>query len=734
MPNHLKGAAMPRFRFFTVAAIYCFMLLFLNLPFSAGQDAVETPFYLDNEPINSYKIKVNVSEVRLDVVVVDGSGRPITDLTADDFEVYQDKRKQKITSGVYISDQAAPSATPSASRKKSPNPLQLPVPALKEEEVRRTIVFLVDDMSITTGDMPNAKRSISSFLEKQMQPGDMVAVMCTSYGTSAVDMFFSDKRLISARVNNLPAPQGDFYTGEDDPLYRVYESQIQSLAYSIHALKDMPGRKIVFFLTSKLTIRKPPPVVLSNAPPDYTEYYDRAFDRLADLAMRSGVVIHMLDAKGSVAPEGEDVPPPNNDGRWNPLPVKTGGTIVENSNFFQDGVGKDVNNMIAGYYLLSYMPPSATFDPDRFGKEVYHRVQVKVKRRGAKVHTREGFYGRTENYSVFAETTKEPLQDAIFSPFLHSEVSVNMSAGYSRDDKAGYIVRLWAHLDPKDVDISDTEDGGAEIKIDVACMTIAADGDIPDSRHSQYTFNVEPENKAETIAWVRKNGVKFLMLLPVKKPGSYTVRFAVHDMKSGKLGSAYQFVEIPDLSKKKMALSDIFMITSDETLVWMRSDVTKELSQGAFFVVMRKDDSRSPALRTYMPGDSLQALTMIYNADPKAIARSEIKIQSVLYKDGEEFTRGEPRPVMTDNLDSLDGIPVLQKLTLGSDLKPGDYILQLRVIDKKDEENKNDNRQKGLFSKIMGSYMGEPINYSEIIPEGRTSQALSFRIIENPGQ
>jgi len=725
---------MPRFRFFAIAVISCFVLLFLNLPFATGQDDAETS-KADSEIgiINPYKISVNVREVRLDVVVVDGKGRPITDLTADDFEVYQDKRRQEVTSGVYISDQAVPSAAPSAPQKSSPNlpnlP-KLPTKALKEDEVRRTIVFLLDDVSMGIQEMRYAKMSVLNFLEKQMQPGDLVSVMCTSYGNSALDMFNSDKRLISARVNNLSAPQGDFYTNPDDPRFRVYENQMIALYSGIHALKDMPGRKIVLFLTSILTIRKPPPVIFSNAPTDYTEYYDRAFNRLADEAMRSGVVVHMLDTKGLVAGEGVPVDQPNTDGAYNPLPKKTGGTIVENSNFFLGGIGKEVNNMIAGYYLVSYMPPPSTFDPDRFGREIYHRVQVRVKRKGAEVHTREGFYGRTKSDPVFATTPKHPLYDTIFSPFLHADINVNMAAGYARDYKAGYVVRLWAHLDPKDVEIADTEDGGAVIKLDVASLTIGSNGTVHDNRRSQYIFNIEPENKAETIAWVRQHGVKFLLLLPVKKPGSYTVRFAVHDTASGKVGSAYQFVEIPDLTKKKLALSDIFMITSDEALAWMRSDVTKELSKGAFFVVMRKDDSRSPALRTYMPGDSLQALTMVYNADTKAIARSEIKIQSILYKGGEEFMRGEPRPITADSLDNPDGILILQKLTMGSDMTQGDYILQLRVIDKKDDENKDENKQKGLFSKIMRAYINETVNYSKI-PEGRKSQALGFRIINN---
>ena len=721
---------MPQFRFSKVAIITCFVLFFLNLLFSSGQDIPAMPTAEnDTDSITPFNISVNVNEVRLDVVVVDGRGRPITDLTADDFEIYQDKRQQEITSGIYIENQANPSAWPSVQPKDSKNLPRLPATALKEEEVRRTIVFLVDDTSIRLDELHNAKMSIGHFLDKQMLPGDLVAVMRTSSGNSIVDMFSSEKRLISAIVNDI-RPSG-FLDPLDDDLYRVYESQLLALSYSIRSLKDMPGRKILFFLTNRLTIRKPPPVIFGIIPVDYDELYNRPFNLLADEAMRAGVVVHMLDTKGLqfVSP---GVAPPNIDGAFNPLPAKTGGIIVENQNFFLNGIGNDANNMIAGYYLVSYIPPPTTFDLDRYGRDVYHRVQVRVKRKGAVVYTREGFYGRAESDPAFTAKA-HPLHSAIFSPFLNADIGVNMTAGYTKDDKDGYIVRAWVHLDPNDVAIAEKEDGGAVIKLDTLCLTTGANGAVYDERNTQYTFNITPENKSENLALIQKYGIKFSMLLPVKKPGAYSVRIAVQDIESGKVGSAYQFVEIPDLKKKKLALSDIFMITSDEDLSWLRSDVTKELGEGFFFPVMRKDETPSPALRTYMPGDDIQALTMIYNADPKAIARFEIKTQSVLYKDGEELLRSEPKPITPESIDSLDSLPILQKLTLSPDMQPGNYILQLRLIDKNDKKD-DENKKESVFSKILKAYINEPVNYGKTITEGRTSQALSFRIVENSSQ
>jgi hypothetical protein len=215
-------------------------------------------------------------------------------------------------------------------------------------------------------------------------------------------------------------------------------------------------------------------------------------------------------------------------------------------------------------------------------------------------------------------------------------------------------------------------------------------------RHVKYAFKIEPEKKAENIAWIQKHGIRLSLLLPVKKPGSYYVRASVKDTGSDKIGSAYQYLEIPDLEKKGLALSDIFIITSADDLEWMRSDLTKDLSEAAFSLVFQAEEARSPALRTYAPGNILQLLTILYNANAKAVARSEIELQTVLYKDGKEFLRGEANPVSQTSEANPDGIAIMQGLAIGANLTPGDYALQMIVTD-----NKNSKKKEGVAAKTL---------------------------------
>ena len=748
-----------------IAMVFSLGMFFLNLQFSAGQDAsatLEAENAAAPEQLEPLKIELTVREVRLDVVVTDNRGRPVTDLKATDFEVFQNNAQQKILSSVYVENQSDIAAQPSASRKSDRNIPALSTGTLKKEDTRRTIIFILDETSMSLENIYHAKTSLRNFVEKQMMSGDLVAILTTGRGNSAIQMFLSDKNQLLSRINALrltsapPDPNPD-----DSHLYRIYDNQLFTLSYSIRALEDMPGRKILNVLTAATTLSVPPVRVMSASPLDrinFFDLYNDRFSRLAEDALRAGVVINFLNidglqgtsriqgisADGSftesdmyaldslVDPSTNNAKPVNpysgsgfdaankrenlmgripsdradvlqkefmqdvyenaKDARnlINPLPARTGGVTIENSNFFLEGIGRDVDNLMKGYYLVTYEPPEGTFGS--VDKEIYNKIKVNVKRRNTQVHTRDGFYTSIVREENAGAPAAHPLQNAIFSPFLYSDINVNIAAGYVRDAKAGYLVRSWIHLDPKDVTVIETEDGGALIDLETVCLTSDVSGNVHDFVHAQYTFKVEPEKKSENLAWIQKHGIRFAMLVPVKKPGSYYVRAAVHDAKSGKVGSAYQYMEIPDLDGKALALSNIFMITSEDDRNWLLSEAT----EGVFSPVFQADEALSPALGTYALGNRLQAMAMIYNADAKAVASADIELQPVLYKDGEEFIRIGPMPVSPAVAGNLEGIPISLTLTGGSDLPPGDFMLQLVVTDKK-----NGNRKEGSASQTL---------------------------------
>ena len=706
---------MSHIRFSGIFVVFCFGSFFLLISYSTGQDvpATATPVAEstpDHEPAEPLEIKLSVNEVRLDVVVLDKKGNPITDLTAADFEVYQDKKRQEILSSVYIDNQPHATAQSAAGRKNAPNsglPLT-PSPLLKKEDVSRTIIFLVDDYAMWVDNGYYAKMALRNFVEKQMQPGDLVAIIRTDYGNRALNMFHTDKREALARINALPttmvrSPVEDIagfssvgtpgmsaavFEMQKEFNARVFKNLVSNLSYSINTLKNMPGRKIINTVTKTLKYySEDEPILL----------------KLSDEALRAGVVINFLGIDGlkNFAENGADASFSKNSNGYfllavyeqqerlrplNPLPDLTGGVTIYDSNFFLTGIGREIESLMKGYYLISYEPPADTFEKRNKIDNLYRRLKVNVKRKGAVVHTRDGFFGTLES-KPDDDTPKNPLIEAIYSPFKQDDINVNIAAGYVKNADAGYLVRSWIHLDAEDLKIVETEDGNGWIGLEAVCLTTDINGNVDYARNVEFTLpNINME-------WIKKHGLRFSMLLPVKKPGPYYIRISIRDTESGKVGSAYQFLEIPDLEKKGLALSNIFTLTSADDLQWMNS---KETTEGLFFPVFQNEEIRSPALRTYSSGDSLLTMIALYNADEKAIARSEIETQTIVYKDGVELRRTDPMPVTTNGEGSPDGILILQRFTVGSDMPPGNYVRQLVVTDKK-----NSKKNEGVASQTM---------------------------------
>ena len=654
-------------------------------------------------------IYVGVEEVRLDAVVLDRKGRQITDLTAEDFEIRQDGQLQKITSSTYISDNQA---QPGMKNGVSPNlkrALPIPAPLLTRDTVHRTIVFLVDDLSMSFPDVYYARMSLQRFVERQMQPGDLISIIQTKGGNAGLQTFSSDKRELLARISNIrwnvsypirwdvSDPSGI----EQIMLSMSFDPKIAAIDYCIKALLDMPGRKTLLLLSAN--------VMLPNTDPVLYNRIKEKYNALADSALRAGVVIHTLDilglvnsqaialygnvvvraldAEGTYLHEGLKLgPTPAEQRRLQaedrktleeiPLSHKTGGLFLTGNNFFLNGIG-DADELMKGYYLLSYTPPPATFSSD--SPKVIHKIKITVKRPGSEVHSRDGFYG-TPGILSEPDKTKDPMMEAMMSPFRNSDLKLNLASGYINDPQSGYLVRAWLHLDGNHLSFVDEKDGSHSVSLLAMAITSDVNGLVQDSGQMRIGFPVNDRD----IRWIRENGLSVSLFLPAKKPGAYYVRAAVRDQVSGAIGSAYQFMEIPDLKKGGLSLSSIFILNRDEDASWIQSG-TAEKPQGPPDST-RQAAKRSQALRKYRPGESFDYMAIIYNAKAEEGLTPDLESQYVLYRNGSEIFKSSPAPVDVRNAKDFRKISVSKKLKLDNTLQPGDYVLQLQVTDKRMRE------------------------------------------------
>ncbi len=280
-------------------------------------------------------VRITTNLVQVDVTVLDAKGQPVNDLATDDFDVTEDGRPQKITNLSFIAPAntarviSAPAAKP-AKPAKGEAPVPPPPPVkLRPDQVQRAIALVVDDLGLSLESSKYVRQTLRKFVDEQMQPGDLVAVIRTGAGMGALQQFTSDKRLLYAAIErvrynlnsrgfNAFAPidsMGAFSTGSPNsksgegnelihsPLdltslgieAKQYRDDIFSvgtlgaLNFIVRGLRGLPGRKSIILFSDGFRIY------------DEDQGSRRILDnmnRLADLANRASVVIYTIDPRG----------------------------------------------------------------------------------------------------------------------------------------------------------------------------------------------------------------------------------------------------------------------------------------------------------------------------------------------------------------------------------------------------------------------------------------------------
>ena len=133
-----RRIVMAYFRFSSSIIVFCIGLFLLGLLLSTVQVVPADDITADEnvsefEPAEPLTIKVYVNEASIDVVVLDKKGTSIMYLSAADFEVFQDDKRQDVLAAVFDDSQPDTASQTVAGRKDAPTlPLQL-VPVLKKE-------------------------------------------------------------------------------------------------------------------------------------------------------------------------------------------------------------------------------------------------------------------------------------------------------------------------------------------------------------------------------------------------------------------------------------------------------------------------------------------------------------------------------------------------------------------------------------------------------------------------
>lgn len=692
-------------------ALVC-AVLFVSNVFSQTAKPTPAPQPADDEDV----VKISTSLIQVDVTVTDKNGKVISDLKPEEMEIYENGKKQDISNFSFISNIKKTAETPAENGKDKIN-VPIPLRNVNSEQVRRTIALVVDDLTLSFESVYFVRRALKKFVDEQMQDGDLVAIIRTGAGIGALQQFTTDKRQLYAAIEKVkwnPAGNGKIgafapleavnslpQTGseeeESDSLQNEAETELNNLRESIFAtgtlgavnfivrgMQELPGRKSVMLLSDGFRL-----FTTSNS--GFLES-SRVLDllrRLVDLANRSSVVIYTMDARGlqTTGLTAAD----NTDGRnaeqieqslsnrraelfdtqdgLRYLAQQTGGISVVNNNDLSNGISRMLDDQ--SYYLIGYQPDEETFDPKtrRFNKLV-----VKVTRSGARVRYRSGFFGVSNeaiaNKPSTNMTPAQQINNALTSPFAVNDISLRLNALFGADVKQQVFIRSFLHIKGDNLTFTDTADGSKKAVFDVIAVSFGDNGMIVDEISKTYTITA----KEDVLKVIRTNGFVYDFTFPIKKSGAYQLRVALRDTVSGKVGSANQFVEVPNLKKERLTVSGI-ILENVSLKEWQSRSEGKPPAESI------SDPQTATSLRQFKRGTILNFGTQVYNAKLDAARKPKLTYQTRIFRDGKQIFEGKPQPVSEQNMLDPGRISVSSTLSLGAEMPLGEYVLQMVIID-----------------------------------------------------
>ncbi len=669
-------------------------------------------------------VRIDTELVQTGVMVFDKEGRFVDGLTPEQFELRVDGKPVKLSffdrvkAGTRSEEkQIAAAMRPDATQKPVNGPTTM----------GRRIIFFVDDLHLSLDSLGRTRQTIKYFLDTQMTADDQVAIASGSGQIGFLQQFTDNKAVLEAALARLkPIPytvrdtdqppmtefvavrilNGDrdaaspyvdkliegFATKKSSPkgfneravfemvktranqivlsLDSVTRSSLSSLENLLRNSQQIAGRKLVFYVSDGFYLNS------RNSDGSTAQ-----LQRVIDIASRSASVIYTIDARGLFAPisdaTGDRAFDPkgrldrgsigegtlSQDG-LNALAGDTGGRFLKNQNYFDRWVERMLEET-SNYYLLAWRPAA---EEQKGGN--FKRIEVSVNGRpDLTVRLPRGFLAETAkpsakaNDSSVAETApaKGPeaaLISALGAPSARKGLPTTLAVSFVDVPNVGPVLTASTQMATSVLGYG--ADGKQPAAIDIAGVVLNDQGKPAGSFKTR--LNVNPSAQSESAA--ERAGVIYSHKLPLK-PGIYQVRVAARDDQSGRVGSAAQWIDIPELAGKKLTMSSL-MVGGQ----FIGSGQKQAGSEQVQFSVDRR----------FAKGAHLNFLTIIYNALRGTGGSADLQAQIKISRNGQSIVTSPLRKVVVEPASDAARVPYGADIALQT-LPAGRYLLQVTITD-----------------------------------------------------
>lgn len=667
-------------------------------------------------------VKISTNLIQVDVTVTDSNGRIVTDLKPEEVEIYENGKKQTVTNFSFVSSNKPVTGQPTGPTKtvdKIPVPQPQAIVPL-QSSIRRTMAIVIDDLSMSWESVAFTKEALKKFVAEQIQDGDLVAILRTGGSIGTLQRFTTDKNVLYAAINKVkynPMGTGGVTAfepleptgtqtlnsgmgglpGDADAQTETFLASAQSrrsaifasgtlgaLSYVVAGMKELPGRKSVVLFSDGFDLFERD----RDGSPS-TGLTMLGVRKLIEEANRAAVVFYPIDPRGlqvglmQAADNTRSMRPSeiqsamtarrqrvfDSQNGVNFLARETGGFATFNNNNLYGGMRRALEDQ--SYYLVGYVPDSDTFDA---ATSKFNKLDVKVLRKGAEVRYRSGFFGVTDTKKIVSPTPdssigyRSQLRDALLSPFVVNGITLRLNSLFGSTDGNDLYVRSLLYIDANDLSFKDEPDGQKTFSFEVLATSFGSTGQLVDQIGKTYTGTI----KLDIYKQLLTNGLIYHFKFPAKKAGGYQYRVAIRDAASGKIGAASQFVQVPDLGGGKLTLSSLVL-----------EDMSADEFQRSFDLgsSVKTDPMTDTAIRRIKVGRVYRYSYELYNAQLDDQKRPSLETRIRVFREGKLILDGQPKPFVPVGILDPGHLRTVGGLQIGSQMEPGDYILQIIATD-----------------------------------------------------